>query len=102
MGRSLPQADQKTRTADSRAGVGVVARGRRAHGLHYAQSPRRRAGRTFRGGTVIILGLILLVLGFFLKIQLLYIVGGILLVVGLVLMILGSTGRAIGGRRHYF
>jgi hypothetical protein len=51
---------------------------------------------------VIILGLVLLVVGFLLKIQLLYILGGILLVVGVVLLILGSTGRAIGGRRHYF
>jgi len=51
---------------------------------------------------VIILGLILLVLGYVLGIQLLYYVGGILLVVGVVLVILGSMGRAVGGRRHYF
>jgi hypothetical protein len=51
---------------------------------------------------VIILGLILLVLGYVLGIQLLYYVGGILLVVGVVLVVLGSTGRAVGGRRHYF
>jgi hypothetical protein len=88
--------------ADGRAGVEVAERGRRAHELQYARSPRRRADGTFGGGIVIILGLILLVLGFFLKIQLLYIVGAILLVVGVVLLILGSTGRAIGGRRHYF
>ena len=51
---------------------------------------------------MIILGLILLVLGFVFGIQLLYWVGGILLVVGVVLVVLGSTGRAVGGRRHYF
>jgi Family of unknown function (DUF6131) len=83
--------------ADVRADVGW-----RAHEVQYARSPTRHAGGTFHGGVVIVLGLILLVLGYFLKIQLLYIVGGILLVVGVVLMILGSTGRAIGGRRHYF
>ncbi len=51
---------------------------------------------------MIILGLILLLLGFFLKIQLLWILGVILLIVGVVLIILGSTGRAVGGRKHYY
>ena len=51
---------------------------------------------------MIILGLVLLVLGFLLKISILWTIGIILLVVGAVLMLLGSTGRAIGGRRHYY
>jgi Family of unknown function (DUF6131) len=51
---------------------------------------------------VIILGLVLLLLGFLLKIQLLWIIGLILIVVGAVLYLLGSTGRAVGGRRHYW
>ena len=51
---------------------------------------------------MIILGLVLLLLGFLLKIQILWIIGLILLVVGAVLYLLGSTGRAVGGRRHYF
>ena len=51
---------------------------------------------------MIILGLILLVLGYLLGISLLYYLGGILLVIGVVLMILGSTGRAVGGRRHFY
>jgi hypothetical protein len=51
---------------------------------------------------VIILGLILLLLGFLLKIQLLWIIGLILLVVGAVLYIAGASGRAIGGRKHYW
>lgn len=51
---------------------------------------------------MIILGVILLVLGYFLGIQLLYYLGGLLLIVGIVLVVLGSTGRAVGGRRHYF
>jgi hypothetical protein len=84
----------------------LVSGWRRAGGGHMNCStlgrPEDAQAELFRGGIVIILGLILLVLGFFLKIQLLYIVGGILLVVGVVLMILGSTGRAIGGRRHYY
>jgi hypothetical protein len=65
-------------------------------------SARHRAERSGRGGIVIVLGVILLVLGWLLGIQLLTYLGGILLVVGVVLMLLGSTGRAIGPRRHYF
>jgi Family of unknown function (DUF6131) len=51
---------------------------------------------------MIILGIILLIAGFLLKISILWTIGIILLVVGVVLALLGSTGRAIGGRRHYF
>ena len=51
---------------------------------------------------MIVLGIILLVAGFLFKISILWTVGLILLVVGAILAILGSTGRAIGGRRHYF
>jgi hypothetical protein len=51
---------------------------------------------------VLVLGLILLVLGFILKIALLWSVGIILLVIGAVLFLLGSAGRAVGGRRHYW
>jgi Family of unknown function (DUF6131) len=54
------------------------------------------------GGFMIILGLILFILGYLLGISLLYYLGGILLVVGIILLVLGSTGRAVGGRRHYF
>jgi hypothetical protein len=51
---------------------------------------------------MIILGAILLIAGFLLKLQILWIIGLILLVVGAVLAVMGSTGRAVGGRRHYF
>jgi hypothetical protein len=51
---------------------------------------------------VIILGIVLLVAGFLFKISILWTLGILLLVVGAILAILGSTGRAIGGRRHYF
>jgi hypothetical protein len=51
---------------------------------------------------MIILGLILLILGYVLGISLLTTLGAILLVVGVVLMILGSTGRAVAGRRHFY
>ncbi len=51
---------------------------------------------------MIILGLVLLLLGFLLKISILWTIGIILIVVGAVLFLLGSTGRAVGGRKHYF
>jgi hypothetical protein len=51
---------------------------------------------------MIILGIILLVIGFIAKIAILWTIGIILLVVGLILVALGSVGRAVGGRRHYW
>ncbi len=51
---------------------------------------------------MIIVGLILLLLGFVLSIPILWTLGLIVLVVGLILMVLGSTGRAVGGRSHYW
>jgi hypothetical protein len=57
---------------------------------------------TNTGGTVIIFGLILLLIGFITGIAILWTLGVIVLIVGVVLWILGATGRAVGGRRHYF
>jgi uncharacterized membrane protein HdeD (DUF308 family) len=51
---------------------------------------------------VIILGIILLVLGFLLGIQILWILGIVALVVGVILMVVGSTGRTLAGRRHWY
>jgi hypothetical protein len=51
---------------------------------------------------LIVLGIILLIIGFILKIAIAWTIGVILLLVGLVLALLGATGRAIGGRRHYW
>ena len=51
---------------------------------------------------MIILGLVLLLLGFLLKISILWTIGIILIVIGAVLFLLGSMGRAVGGRRHYW
>lgn len=52
--------------------------------------------------SVIVTGVILMLLGYFLGISILYTIGGILLVVGLVLWIAGAMGHAIGGRPHYW
>jgi Family of unknown function (DUF6131) len=51
---------------------------------------------------MIILGLILLIVGFLLKIAILWTIGIVVLVIGLILMLLGAIGRGIGGRRHYW
>ncbi|MET8649210.1 MULTISPECIES: DUF6131 family protein [Nocardia] len=51
---------------------------------------------------MIIIGIILLLLGFFLDIPILWTIGLVVLVIGLVLLLLGSMGRAVGGRRHYY
>lgn len=51
---------------------------------------------------MIILGIVLLLLGFLLHINILWTIGIILLVVGAVLFLLGATGRAVGGRKHYY
>jgi hypothetical protein len=51
---------------------------------------------------MIVLGLVLLIIGFIAKVAILWTIGIILVVVGLVFAVLGSMGRAVGGRRHYY
>jgi len=51
---------------------------------------------------MITLGVILLVIGFLVKIPILWTIGIILLVVGAVLFALGAAGRQIGGRAHWY
>jgi hypothetical protein len=72
------------------------------HDLRGIFTPGRILRPTVRSVVVIILGLVLLLLGFLLKISILWTIGIILIVVGAVLFLLGSMGRAVGGRRHYW
>jgi hypothetical protein len=51
---------------------------------------------------VIVLGVVLLLLGWLLGVSILWILGLILLLVGLVLALLGGMDRAVGPRRHYW
>ncbi|MEU9210873.1 DUF6131 family protein [Streptomyces sp. NPDC048415] len=51
---------------------------------------------------MLVLGVILLVIGFVTGISILWTIGIILVVIGLVLWILGSVGHSVGGRRHYW
>ncbi len=51
---------------------------------------------------MIVLGIILLVIGFIAAVPILWTIGIILVVIGAILELMGATGRAVGGRRHYF
>ena len=51
---------------------------------------------------MIIVGIVLLILGFILAVPILWSIGIIVLVIGLIFELLGATGRAVGGRRHYY
>ncbi|MEO6501155.1 MAG: DUF6131 family protein [Jatrophihabitantaceae bacterium] len=51
---------------------------------------------------MIVLGIILLIIGFLTNITILWTLGIILLVIGLILAVAGSAGRAVGGRRHWY
>lgn len=51
---------------------------------------------------MIILGVILLVIGFIASISILWTIGIVLVVIGLILWILGAVGHQVGGRRHYY
>jgi len=51
---------------------------------------------------MIILGIILIIIGFIVGIPVLWWIGVVLLVIGLILALLGATGRAVGGRAHWY
>jgi hypothetical protein len=51
---------------------------------------------------VLILGIILLVVGWITGISILYTIGAILAVIGLILLLLGGTGHHVGPRRYYW
>jgi hypothetical protein len=51
---------------------------------------------------MIILGIVLLVLGWLLSISILTTLGIIILIIGLVFLLLGALGRPVAGRRYWF
>jgi hypothetical protein len=51
---------------------------------------------------MIILGVILLLIGLFASIPILWTIGIILLIIGAIFWILGATGRAVAGRRYWY
>ena len=51
---------------------------------------------------MIILGILLLIIGFVAGIAILWTLGILVVIIGVVLALLGMAGHAVGGRRHYF
>jgi hypothetical protein len=51
---------------------------------------------------MIVLGLILVLVGWVAHISILITIGAILAVVGVVLALLGTSGRTVGGRAHWY
>jgi hypothetical protein len=51
---------------------------------------------------VVVLGLILLIIGFVLGVPALWTIGLILLVIGAILFLVGALGREVGGRRYWY
>jgi len=50
---------------------------------------------------MLILGVILIIIGYVTGISIIYTIGYILAVIGLVLLVLSFAGHAVGGRRWY-
>jgi Family of unknown function (DUF6131) len=51
---------------------------------------------------MIVLGVILLIIGFIAQVAIIWTIGVIVVVIGAILAVLGSMGHSVGGRRHYF
>ena len=51
---------------------------------------------------MIVLGIILVLIGWLASISILVTIGIILIVIGLILTLLGATGRAVGGRKTWY
>jgi hypothetical protein len=51
---------------------------------------------------MIILGILLLIIGFIAGIAILWTLGIVVVIIGVVLALLGMAGHSVGRRRHYF
>ncbi len=51
---------------------------------------------------MILLGVILLIIGFVAKIAIVWTIGIVVLVIGAILFVLGAVGREVGGRKHWY
>ena len=51
---------------------------------------------------MLVLGIILMIIGFIAGIAPLWTIGIILLIVGVILSLLGSAGRPVGGRKYWY
>jgi Flp pilus assembly protein TadB len=91
-----------TRKAATTPGDRAWRRTRATRALGVASHQRTQSDDKHKGEQVIILGIILLIVGFIAKVAIIWTIGIILVVVGAILFLLGTMGRAVGGRRHYF
>jgi hypothetical protein len=93
-----PSQDRHGWRADSRLASGLTdaARG------YMAITTAPTGPPTSREHPMIVLGVILLLIGYFTGISILYTIGGILVVIGIVLWVLGAVGRPVGGRKVWF
>jgi uncharacterized membrane protein HdeD (DUF308 family) len=64
--------------------------------------PCAGARPTSTGADMIVLGVVLLIIGFVTGINIIWTIGIILIVIGVILAILGMAGREVGGRRHWY
>lgn len=64
--------------------------------------PTKPLSTTERDNTLIVLGIILLIIGFVANIAIIWTIGVIVIVVGAVFALLGFAGREIGGRKHWY
>jgi uncharacterized membrane protein HdeD (DUF308 family) len=81
---------------------GVSRRALRADAGREKCSGLTAARRSRMEHFMIIIGIVLLIIGFLTKIAVVWTLGIIALVVGLILMLLGAVGHAVGPRRHYW
>jgi Family of unknown function (DUF6131) len=51
---------------------------------------------------MIILGVILLIIGFVTGVAIIWTIGIIVVIAGAILALLGMAGHSVGGRRHYY
>jgi uncharacterized membrane protein HdeD (DUF308 family) len=65
----------------------------------FAASPHRVQQRE---NTVIVIGIILLIIGFVAQIAIIWTIGIVVLIVGTALAIAGAAGREIGGRKRWY
>jgi uncharacterized membrane protein HdeD (DUF308 family) len=63
---------------------------------------RRDSKRGRKERFMIILGVVLLIVGFLTGIPIIWTLGIIALVIGVILAVVGASGRAVGGRAHYW
>jgi hypothetical protein len=91
---ALRHFDEKSAKPCLRPGIKVQYIRGRVLGLGSANQDSSKTG-----ANVIILGIILLVVGYFTGLAILEAIGGILVVIGVILWILGAAGRPVAGRK---